>query len=326
MTSERSGELSSPVDYEIRPMRRTDYAGYWQITRLAIGPFERSTGLDGSAEPAIAQLSHRSVWLILNLARFFRRPLVEIALATRGGEVVGTATVLWLPRAGYVQGVATSPEMRGRGIASRILAYHAEQARRFHRAWLALDVESENETATRVYRNAGYRETGRFTWFTRSDLPPNGIAPVPPTVLPIGSADWKGLSARLDASRPHDYREAFPAGKRVLNHNEYLVRSGPTEVQSWKRELPGGSVAALRACFVTGVRQAVYLPMSTDPNDGPEVFLGLIDAATEWFRSRGPARVLAVASEPRGGASAALEQRGFAPAVSTIAMIAPLSK
>jgi hypothetical protein len=149
---------------------------------------------------------------------------------------------------------------------------------------------------------------------------------VPPTVLPVGSVDWKGLSARLDASRPNDYRDAFPAGKRVLTHNEYLVRSGPTEVETWKRELPGGSVAALRACFVTGVRQAVYLPMSTGTNDGPEVFLGLIDAASEWFRARGPARVLAATSEPRGGASAALERRGFAPAASTIAMIAPLSK
>jgi ribosomal protein S18 acetylase RimI-like enzyme len=306
-------------------MRRSDFAAYRDVSRLAMGAFDRSTGLYESSDAALLQLSHRSVWFVLALARLFRRPLVDIVVATRGAELVGTATLLWLPRTAYVTGVATKPEMRGRGVASRLLARHAEEARRLHRAWMALDVESENETAIRVYRRAGYRETARSTWFTRSDLPPKE-APDPPTVLPVGAADWKALAARLDASRPDDYREAFPAGKRIVDHNEYVVRTGRSEVEAWKRELPGGSVAALRACFVTGARRAVYLPMSTDSNVSPEVFLGLIDTATEWFRSRGPALVLAVVSEPRGPAGVALEQRGFAPAVTSIAMIAPLTK
>ena len=312
----------APLEYQIRPMRRADFEGYREVTRLAMGRFERSTGLDESSEAAMAQLSHRSIRFMLALARLFRRPLVDVLLATQGADVVGTATVLWLPRAAYVAGVATKPEMRGRGVASRILSRHAEQARRFHRSWMALDVESENESAIRVYRKAGYRETARFTWFTRPDLPAKGT-PLPPTVLPVGPTDWNGLAARLDASRPKDYRAAFPAGSRVLDHNEYMVRTGRSEVETWKRELPGGSVAALRGCFVTGPRQAVYIPMSTDAGAAPEVYLDLIDTATEWFRPRNPARVLAVASEPLGGVGAALERRGFSPAVTSIAMIAP---
>ena len=82
-------------------------------------------------------------------------------------------------------------------------------------------------------------------------------------------------------------------------------------------------MAVLRGCFVTGPRLAVYLPMITDAGAGLEAYLELIDTATEWFRSRDPTRVLAVLSEPRGGAGVALERRGFAPAVSSIAMIAP---
>jgi len=322
MSNPRNIGTAVALDYHVRPMRRADYAAFREVTFLAVGHFERSTGLDESAEAAMAQLSRRSIWVVLALARFFRRPLVDLVVATRGTELVGTATALWLPRAAYIAGVATKPEMRGRGVASHILSRLAEKGRRFHRSWMALDVESGNDSAVRVYRKAGYRETARFTWFTRPDLPPKGAA-VPPTVVPVGSADWKSLAARLDASRPSDYREAFPAGERVLNHNEHVVRSGRSEVETWKRELPGGSVAVLRGCFVTGPRQAVYFPMSTDPTAAPEVFLELIDAATEWFRSKGPARVLAVVSEPPGGVGVALEQRGFSAAVSSIAMIAP---
>ena len=316
--------MAAPIGYQIRRMRRADWASYREVTRLAIGNLETSTGLDESSDVAIAQLSRRSIWFLLAVFRMFRRPIVDVVVATRGAEVVGTATVLWLPRTAYVAGVATRPELRGRGIASRILAHHAENARRLHRRWMALDVESENETAIRVYQRAGYRETARFAWFTRTGLPPKGDS-APPTVLPVGSLDWSGMLARLDASRPKEYRDAFPAGRRVLDHNEYVVRGGRAEVETWRRELASGAVAVLRACFVAGPRMAAYFPMSTDGTTAPETYLEMIDTATEWFRPRNPTRVLAVVSEPSGAAGAALERRGFSPAVSSMAMLAPLS-
>lgn len=325
MSNARNGVRAVPIDYRVRPMRRQDFTGYREVTRLAIGKFERSTGLDESSEVAIAELSRRSIWFLLGAARLFRRPIVDVAVATRGAEVVGTATVLWLPRTAYVAGVATSPERRGQGIASRILAHHAEQARRFHRRWMALDVERDNASAIRVYQRSGYRDAARFVWFVRPDLPPKGPSP-PSAPERVDAAVGKDLAARLDAGRPNDYRDAFPAGPRVLIHNEYVVRSGRAEVETWKHELPDGSAAVMRACFVTGPRMAAYFPMSTAENAPPEAFLALVDAASEWFRPRGPARVIAVVPATLAGAGAALEQKGFSSAVSTVAMLAPVAK
>lgn len=313
--------MATQGDYVFRPLRRTDYASYLSVVRLAIGDFETSTGLDVSSEATIAQLSRRSVWFILHLLRLVGRPIVDVLVAVRGREVVGTATALWLPRAAYLAGVATKPELRGRGIASRLLGLHAERARRHRRAWMALDVESGNRTAIRVYESSGFRDVGRFSWFTRADPPP-ASSPPSEAVVPVGASDWAGLAARIEVHRAAEYRGAFPAGEATLTHNELMVRGGRVESRTWKQELPGGGVAALRAYFIPGVGMAAYFPISSAPEASPDAFVGLIDTATDWLRPRFPSRFLAVTSEPRGNAAVALERRGFTCVASTTAMIA----
>lgn len=313
--------MAPPDSCVFRPLRRSDYASYYSVVHQSIGPFERATGLDVNSEATIAQLSRRWVWLLLRLLRLFGRRIVDIEVATQGTEVVGTATILWLPRTAYVAAVATRPELRGRGIASRLMALLAERARRYRRAWMALDVETENEVAIRVYRRAGYQTVGSYSWFSRADLP-TVESPPSSEVTPVGSADVGGLCTRLDANRPVEYREAFPADRAALTHNEILVRGGRVELATWKRELTGGGVAVLRAYYVPGTRMAAYFPISTAPEGSPDDFGGLIDAATGWLRPRSPSRVIAVAPEPRGNSTVALERRGFPAVASTTTMVA----
>lgn len=233
---------------------------------------------------------------------------------------MGTGTIIWLRKTAYVAGIATKPEVRGRGIASRILALLGEQARRRNRAWLALDVEGENETAQRVYRKAGYREIARYTWFTRNDLPPTG-APVPPGVRPVKRADWEVLAPELDRSRPPEYRSAFPARARVISHNEFLVRSGHARVRTWFRRANNGAACFVRVYFVLSTRMAIYFPMSTLPEPPSEEFAGLFEAATQWLRARSPSRSIAVAAQPRGAIAESLERQGFTGVVSSAVMI-----
>ncbi|HYB79291.1 MAG TPA: GNAT family N-acetyltransferase [Thermoplasmata archaeon] len=313
--------MAAQVPIVYRPLRRSDYASYQEVVQLAIGQFEKSTGLDLTAEATIAQLSRRSTWFHLGLFRLFGRPILDILVASQGPDVVGTATALWLPRAAYVAGVATRPGHRSRGIATHLLGLFTERARRRRRAWMALDVESENLGAIRVYRAAGYREVGTYTWFSRAELP-RGESPTPSAVLPVGPSDWQSITARLEAGRPAEYRDAFPASEAALTHNEFLVRGGQVEFSTWKRELPGGGVAVVRAHIFPGVRLAAYFPLSSAPEASADEFVGLIDAATDWLSPQRPSRVLAVAPEPRGNAAIALERRGFAAVASTTAMVA----
>ena len=318
-----SGSMATQFPFVVRPLRRSDYPRYVEVVRLAVGKFERSTGLDVGSEATIAQLSRRSTWLLLGLFRIVGRPIVDTWIACQEREVVGAATVLWLPKVGYVAGVATKPELRGRGIATHLLAMIAEQTHRRRRAWMALDVESENLTAIQLYRKVGYQSVGTSAWFTRADLPSFETA-VPSAVLPVSRTDWTSLPARLEAGRPGEYRDAFRASPSVLTHNEILLRGGRVEFHTWKRELPGGGVAVVRAYFIPGVSMAAYLPLSSTPEASVDEFVGLIDAATAWLVPQAPSRVLAVAPEPRGNATVALERRGFSAVASTTAMLARL--
>lgn len=304
-----------------RPLRRSDYASYHEVVGLAVGNFERSTGLDVSSEATIAQLSRRWIWFLLGMFRLFGRPIVDTLVACQDREVVGTATVLWLPTVAYVAGVATRPEVRGRGIATHLLTLLTEMARRRHREWLALDVESENLGAIRVYRKAGYREVGTYTWFSRPELP-RAASPTLSNVVPVGRSDWGSLSARLEAGRPTDYRNAFPASGGILTHNEILVRGRRVGYSTWKRELPEGGVVVLRAYFDPGAGLAACFPISTTPEASPDDFAGLIHAATDWLAPQHPSHVIAVVTEPRGNSTVALERLGFAAAASTTAMLA----
>ena len=301
-------------------MRRSDFASFRPVLLMGVGNLERSTGLDASAEATIDQLGHVGPWFLLKLLRFLGRPIVDVLVAVDGSGVLGTGTVLWLPKTAYVAGMATRPEFRGRGIASRILTLQDELARRRHREWLALDTESENETALRVYRKAGYQEIGKFAWYTRNG-PPVSVEKAPYPVATVRRSDWKKLIARLDASRPEEYRAAYPARPRLLHHNEILVRGGRFENETWWRETAGGAIGVVRAYYVPGTRMGALFPLTTAPAFPSAELTGLFAAATDWLRAREPTRCLAAAPDTHDGVATALEQAGFSAVVSSTAMV-----
>lgn len=305
-----------------RRLHRADLPSFTQVILLGIGKLERSTGLDQGVEPMVDTLRRPSIWMLLRFSELIGRPFVQFFVAALGPRVVGTGTLVMLPNAGYVAGMATDPEFRGRGIASHILTLqHAEAARR-HREWLILDVESENETAIRVYRRAGYREAAKFTWYTRVGLPPPAKAP-PAMTSVARKADLLGVLARLDDGRPPDYRVTVPAHPKMLSHNEILARGPRSGSRTWMARGSNGSPIVLRVYLVQKARIAVFLPMVGKPDPPPEEIAGVFGAATEWLGSRSPARSISIAPEPGGAVAAALTQLGFTGVVSSTAMIRP---
>jgi len=312
-----SGNADSLV---FRELRRSDLPTFSKVIHLGIGNLERSTGLDEGAEAMFRTLERRSVWLLLGFMRLLGRPIVRIWVASSGPRVVGTGTLILLPKAGYVAGMATDPEFRGRGIASRILALQQDAAASRGRTWVVLDVESENETAIRVYRKAGYRDAGRYAWYTRLGVP--APSPVPPgDGAPASKAELKEYVEKLNASRAADLQAALPADTRMLSHNEFLVRTVGVKHRTWVRSYGGSTPSSVRAYRVPRTHLGVYFPVVGTPEPSADELAALFAPATEWLRPEAPQRTVAVVAEPAGAAGAALERMGLVRVVSSTLMV-----
>jgi len=311
--------MSGVDSWVVRSLQRSDLASYAETLHYGIGPLERSTGLDENAEATFRSLERWPVWAIFRLMQAIGRPFASILVAADHRTVAGTGTILWLPRSAYVAGMATRPDYRRRGIASRILRDMQGLASRHRREWLALDVESDNETAIRVYRTAGYRPVARYVWLTREGLPPS--SEVPSTGLrPASSRDLRELAAQVGSVVPPEYRAAFPTGPRLLTHNEILVRTPGVRGATWVTPTPKGQLAALRLYYVPRPGLGAFFPIAPPSMERKEL-AGLVDAAAGWLRSRAPKRCFAVVSEDERGVREHLAEFGFAPAVSSTLMI-----
>lgn len=311
-------ETAGPLEYRL--LRRRDIPSFLTVVLQGIGKLERSTGLDRSAEKMVRSLSRRSVWTLLRFFQLIGRPFAQIFVTVDGNRVVGTGTLLRLPHAAYVAGMATELEYRGRGIASQILVLLQKEAVRREEGWLILDVDSDNDTAIRVYRRAGYREVAQFRWYLRTGIPPT-TAPVPPGTRPATRAELKEVAPRLDEGRVADYRAALPATPRRLSHNEVLASSFRSRRRTWIHETATGSPLVLRAGFAPDPPMGVYFPLTGSTPPTPEEVVTLFDPATEWLRPHAPATCLAVVPEPAGAVGVALERLGFTSVASSMTMV-----
>jgi len=84
-------------------------------------------------------------------------PSAEIMLAVAGDELVGFVTVD--PRTGYLDQIVVAPERWGSDVAAALLA----EAKRVSPAGLDLDVNTDNERATRFYTKQGFVVSGPGT-------------------------------------------------------------------------------------------------------------------------------------------------------------------
>jgi [ribosomal protein S18]-alanine N-acetyltransferase len=62
----------------------------------------------------------------------------------------------YVPHEAYIQTIAVSPTVQGRGIGTRLLTALIDEAQRRGVAHLDLEVRADNETAQRLYRKHGF--------------------------------------------------------------------------------------------------------------------------------------------------------------------------
>ena len=303
-----------------RPLRRSDSAKYIELLLESMGEFEQETGIGDGAESAIRSLFRLPIWWVVKFLSGIGRPVADIVVAASDGTIAGTGMILWTRNTAYVAGMATRPEFRGQGIAAEVLARLGVEARRRKRPYLALDVESANETAIRVYRRAGYQEVAEFSWFTRAGLPPISGAN-PGGTRPMRRSDQENIVTHLDAARPPLYRAAFPSSPKLLDHNEFTIRAPRIRHSTWVKRTTNGTDCVARAYFSPRKKWGTILLRTGTPEPPPEELASLLDAATSWLTPLRPSHCLAPVSEPPGAVTAALVRAGFSRAVGTKTMV-----
>jgi len=129
--------------------------------RLEIVPM-RPADLDEVLE--IERLSHRSPWprqvFIEELARDWAH-LIVLKERRAGGMVAVGFCNFWVVRDEvHVLNVATHPDERRKGHASRVLEHVLEFAARHACRYLTLEVRRGNQGAIKLYRQFGFRPVG----------------------------------------------------------------------------------------------------------------------------------------------------------------------
>lgn len=325
MTTTVSGEgppgarTSLPIDYH--ELRRGELPSHEAVILSGLGSLERAIGLDRTTTDMVRALRRPTFWVLYRLLRAIGRSIV-IFVGVEGGRVVGTVSVIPLRSAGVVVGVATEPAARGRGIATQLIGHAHEFVRKKGTPWLALDVESDNEAAIRVYRRLGYSEQVRYAWYAGpTPGAPNLQQGETPSEVPrsrIGS-----VAAWVDSRRPEAIRNPYPASARRLSHHELLFRLPGSRARTWDLALTDGNRAVVRGVYSSINKVGYLVPAAWDPGVSSEALRSVVAPAIDWFRSEGSDRTVLVVPEPTGAWDAAVASLGLSRAVTSILMTRP---
>jgi ribosomal protein S18 acetylase RimI-like enzyme len=106
----------------------------------------------------------------------YRPPTGEFLIAQISGEPVGCGGLrLCSPGIGEIKRMWVAPQVRGRGVARKLLAALEQAARERRLRMVRLDTHSSLAEALQLYRTAGYREIPPFNdnpyahhWFEKA--------------------------------------------------------------------------------------------------------------------------------------------------------------
>jgi ribosomal-protein-alanine N-acetyltransferase len=131
------------------------------------GPSIRKLESDEEAEACARMMAESEPWITLGRGyeeslTILTDPSREVSLAVDDGETVGFV-VLEMKGAftGYVKSIFVSPQYRGGGVGTRLMAFAEERVFR-ERPNVFLCVSEFNEGARRFYERLGYEEVGEL--------------------------------------------------------------------------------------------------------------------------------------------------------------------
>ncbi len=310
-------DSSSAIGY--RELRRKDLESFEGVMLQGMGSLERATGLDELSAAQFQSLRRRSVWTLFSLVRAVGAAPIRVFVGVTDGRVLGTASVVFLPQAGYVLGVATDSAARRRGIATALLERIHLASLRKGRRWTALDVESDNDTAIRVYRRLGYEEAERFGWYVGSE--PYEDVGQSVGAVEVAKSGMEEAAAWVNDNRPQSVREPLPATARRLSHIEVVTRVAGAPVRTWRTVASGRTSGVVRASYVPEARTGFVIPSAWDEGVGGTGTRSLVGEPVRWVRSLGASRTVVVAPSPSDEWSRTLAGFGMSLAVSSTLMV-----
>ena len=310
-------------EVEYRELRWGDFLSYQKLMPQAPGEFERATGLDQATNDLFQYLHRRSTWTLLSLMRSLGRAPIRFFVGVDRGTVVGSAGLVPLPKAGYVVAVVTDYAARNRGIASTILEKIRGVVHAQGRPWIALDVESDNETAVRLYRKLGYEERARFEWHVGAT--PTVVAPAEGQVSEVPRSGQQELATWVRLHQPEVLREQLPATARMLSHLENVAQMPGSKSRTWRLTSSDKTITAVRGYYLPSIKSVFMIPGAWDPSLSADSILSLLAPAVAWARSERATRTEVVVPVESDAWRQAAQALSLPMAVSTLLMSRPSS-
>ena len=313
-----------PPTTEYRELRRADLPSFEKVMLQGLGKLERATGLDELSITQFQSLRRRGVWTLLAFLRATGRAPIRFFVGVDRGQVLGTASVILLAKVGYVVGVATDSSSRSLGIATHLLERIHLEAKRKGKPWLALDVETDNETAIRVYKRLGFEERAQFGWYA-GPTPGTDVSPSS-AMTEASRSDTEEVVDWINRSLPPAVRDPLPATRRRLSHFEIVTRVPRAPSKTWRLSSSDQITAVVRCSYIQTIKTGYVLPITYDPSLTEESLLSIAKPAIGWIRSLGATRTVVVVSDPQGAWGSALASIGLPRAVSTTLMARQVAK
>jgi ribosomal-protein-alanine N-acetyltransferase len=99
-------------------------------------------------------------WALTAYLHALEEPRIAL-VAERSGEVVGFAVASVVGPEAELETIAVAPAEQNRGVARRLFAVLAEEAKRGGATGIMLEVRASNRPALVLYYSLGFEETGR---------------------------------------------------------------------------------------------------------------------------------------------------------------------
>ncbi|MCI4345750.1 MAG: GNAT family N-acetyltransferase [Thermoplasmata archaeon] len=300
--------------FSVRRFRRADAPYY---ARWLAEEFREEQQVVGFRPEGMKDLIDRAyrldVRLLLGLFRLARRPIFRLFIAEQQGTPVGMAFLGFGKRAGYIASVVTSPEMRGRGVATAIMgAAHAE-LRRFGRPYSVLDVLLSNEGARRLYRKLGYEPIRESrVWVGAETADP---APLESEwIRELERSDLRPLLELAKAETPPAVQESTPVNRLTFARGTgWAAFEGPGS-HGWVLLHEGVPSGFLRTTFGRLSPVGHLSAPLFGPKLGEAERLAALRYASSWLGRQGARGIVCELPEDLPVARATVVAAGFTPA------------
>jgi ribosomal protein S18 acetylase RimI-like enzyme len=287
----------------------------------APGALERATGFDKLSDDLFKYMHRRGLWTLLTLMRAIGRAPVRFFVGVDQGQIVGSAGLVMLPKAGYIFALVTDSVYRNRGVASHILEEIHRAIHKKGRSWAALDVDPDNETAIRLYRKLGYEERAQFNYHVGPT--PEAITRSDSVATEVPRSRMKEVAAWVNLHQLPAIRDPLPATVKMLSHVETMANMPNTQTKTWSLSATGEIKAVVRGFYLPAIRTSFMIPVGYDSAISSDSILSLMAPTIGWTRSLDGPRTEVVVPEPAGTWESTIVSLGLPKVASTKLMVRP---